>query len=165
MSGKSVQAGLAALEFSRRALLGFLEDVPEGKWCHQPIPGANHALWIVGHLAHTDNYFLTAVAGRESRVPADWDELFGMGSKPVGDPGKYPNPAAVKDVLRSRRDELLAWFSSLSDAQLAKPLEGDLAGFAPDHAALASSIAWHEGLHSGQLTVVRKSLGFAPKFA
>lgn len=164
MSMRAIDATLATLEFSRGATLGFLEDIPEDKWCHQPIPGANHAAWIAGHIASTDNYFLTSLAGQASSVPAEWDDLFGMGSTPKNDPSVYPSPAELRDQLQTRRDGLTAWLKSLSDAQLAKPLEGDLARFAPNYAALAGSIAWHEGMHAGQLTLVRKSLGIGPKF-
>ena len=44
MSMRPIDATWATLEFSRGATLGFLEDVPEDKWFHQPIPGANHRL-------------------------------------------------------------------------------------------------------------------------
>ena len=37
-----------------------------------------------------------------------------------------------------------------------------LGTFAANLGMLMTSIAWHEGLHAGQLTVVRKSLGLAP---
>ena len=53
----------------------------------------------------------------------------------------------------------------MSDDQLASPLPEDFKTFAPSLAALPSSIAWHEGMHSGQLTMIRKSLGIGRKFA
>jgi len=164
MSKTIVESGLIVLTFSRKALLGMLEDVPEDRWTHQPIASANHAAWIAGHLAHTDNYFLTAVAGMATRIPADWDELFGMGSQPVDDPSAYPSPAFLRDHLGARREELIAWFRSLTDAQARAPLPEALLSFAPTFGQLAHSLAWHEGMHTGQLTVVRKSLGIAPKF-
>ena len=52
----------------------------------------------------------------------------------------------------------------MSDAQLRSPLPEGFTGFATSFAALMSSLAWHEGLHTGQLTVVRKSLGLEPLY-
>lgn len=164
MSSKLLDNGLAVMEFARNNTLAFLEDVPEEKWGHQPAPNANHAMWIIGHLAVTDDYFLTNLAGRDSKLPADWSGLFGMGSQPQGDLSAYPSPSDVRDQLRPRREELFSWFKSLSEEKLIEPLTDDWKQFAPNYIGLASSLAWHEGLHAGQLTVVRKSLGIAPKF-
>ncbi len=56
--------GVAMLEFARRVTLGLLEDIPEDKLFYQPFPGANHAIWIIGHVAWDDSFFLTALAVR-----------------------------------------------------------------------------------------------------
>ena len=157
-------SGLATLGFARRATLGFLEDIPEAKLCYQPFSGANHALWIIGHVACTDNYFLSSVGGRETDFPAAWNELFGMGATVQTDAAAYPALGEVRGQLDSRREDLIAWFKSLDEEQLAAPLPADFQTFAPSHAALINSIAWHEGLHAGQLTVIRKALGLGPKF-
>lgn len=162
MAGTLIESGLTVLGFARRITLGLLEGIADDAVTHQPIPNANHALWVMGHLAHTDNYFLTAVASQPSKVPTEWDELFGMGSQPTADARRYPSRADLMDRLRARREDLIAWLRTLSDAQAARPLAKELQGFAPTFGSLAHSIAWHEGLHAGQLTVVRKSLGIAP---
>jgi hypothetical protein len=47
---------------------------------------------------------------------------------------------------------------------LTSPLPKELETFARSYGGMMCSIAWHEGVHAGQLTVVRKSLGLAPKF-
>lgn len=163
MSHQLVDSGVAVLDFARSNTLSFLADVPEDKWCHQAIAGANHALWVVGHLAVVDDYFISSFGGQDSRLPEAWGELFGMGSTPSSDASAYPRPAEIRDALGSRRADLIAWFESLSDDKLVAPLSGDWEKFAPNTVGLAFSIAWHEGLHAGQLTVVRKSLGLAPK--
>jgi len=165
MASNVIENGLAALKFARDATLGFLEDIPRDKVCHQLTAGGNHALWITAHIALTDDDMLSGVGGRKRRCPADWTKLFGMGSKPVGDLGAYPSYDEIKQALHERREELAAWFKSLSDAQASAPLPKDFEFFAPNQAALASSIAWHEGLHAGQLTMIRRDLGIAPKFA
>ncbi len=165
MSQELLESGLRALEFSRRNLLALLEDIPDDKLCHQPVAGGNHALWIMGHLTQTDEWFPRGFGGYESRLPAQWNELFGMGSKPVGDVSAYPPVAEIREAMNSRRQEMIGWFKSMPPEKLLEPLGGDWEMFAPNHVGLAQSIAWHEGMHTGQLTVVRKSLGIAPKYA
>ncbi|HRX85345.1 MAG TPA: DinB family protein [Phycisphaerae bacterium] len=164
MSNPMVEGGMTVLAFSRKALLGMLEDVPEEKWTHQPVTGGNHAAWIIGHIASTDNFFLTAVAGRESKLPAEWNELFGMGSTPTAELERYPAPAELRDKLAALRGDVLEWYGSLDERQAQAPLPEDLKMFAPCVGLLGNSMAWHEGLHTGQLTVVRRSLGIGPKF-
>ncbi|KPK45852.1 MAG: hypothetical protein AMK72_10460 [Planctomycetes bacterium SM23_25] len=63
--------GVAMLEFARRVTLGLLEDIPEDKLFYQPFPGANHALWIIEHVAWDDSFFLTALAVRCKTVAPD----------------------------------------------------------------------------------------------
>ncbi|HKQ46892.1 MAG TPA: DinB family protein [Phycisphaerae bacterium] len=164
MSSHLLETGLAALAFSRKVSLGLFEDIPDNKICHQPCAGANHPLWILGHLACTDEFFLKGVGGRPYNRFEKWEKLFFMGSKPTSDPKVYPPIAEVKEALDKNRQEMIGWFKSMSDAELLKPLESDLADFAANRAVLMSMIAWHEGLHAGQLSVVRKSLGLTPKF-
>ncbi len=143
MTNDLIDAGLAALGFARQALLGMIDALPEDKILHQPCQGANHAMWILGHLACTDEFF--------------------MKSKPTTNAADYPPIAEVKEILAHNREALISLFSNMDEARLRSPLPGDL-NSAPSHAALIPTIAWHEGMHTGQLTVIRKSLDLAPVF-
>ncbi len=162
MSNPVFESGIAALNFARQTTLGLLEGVPEDKLTHQPCAGANHALWIVGHLGYADLMFLTHVAKKSMESPEDWAKLFGMGSVPLPEASAYPALGELKDALADNREALLGWFASMSTEELAKPLPEDFKSFADNHGMLMTSLAFHEGLHAGQLTVVRKSLGIAP---
>ncbi len=164
MTSPLLETGLAGLAFARQATLGLFEEIPDTKVCHQPFAGANHPLWILGHLSCYDEYFMKELGGRPYNQYEKWEKLFFMGSRPTPNPGDYPPIAEVKAALDKNRHDLLAWLRSLSDAELTKPIHGDLSQFAANRGMLMSTIAWHEGLHAGQLTVIRKSLGLSPKF-
>ena len=124
----------------------------------------NHALWVLGHLACTDNYFLTSLGQREAVIEESWNKLFGMGANPIADPTAYPSLGEIKAGLQRTRDALIDWLGSLDEQQLAAPLPDELLGFAPTFAAVAGSIAWHEGFHAGQLSAIRRSLGLPRLF-
>jgi uncharacterized damage-inducible protein DinB len=156
--------GLAALSFSRGFFEKVLDEIPPDKMMFQPVPGGNHALWQVGHMAVTDDMFLSSLGGRPALCPEGWQKLFGYGSQPSGDPSDYPSPQDVRRTFDQARQDLRDWFSSMSREQLAEPLPKDLSMFAPSFGALMSSLACHEGMHIGQLTVIRKALGLAPAF-
>ena len=155
-------AGLASLAFSRRVVNKLVDACPENSYTHQACEGANHVTWNLGHLAWTDDYFLTALAGQASSLPAGWAEKFGMQTKPVGDSAAYPPAGEVRRVFNETRERLIAWFESMDDEQLGAELPDNLKGFAPTFGALMGSMAAHEGMHAGQITVARRSLGLNP---
>ncbi len=164
MSNLVLENGIAALNFARQATLDLLSDFPQDKLTYQPCAAGNHAIWIAGHIAYADDVFASKVGNKPARFSNGWVKLFGMGSTPQADEGVYPSLSELTNALADNREALLAWFSSMSAEELAKPLPEDFRTFAGNHGMLMTSIAWHEGLHAGQLTVVRKSLGLAPKF-
>jgi hypothetical protein len=153
--------------------LGMIRDMSEkilaafespDDWCRQVVPETNHALWFAGHMATTDNYFISRVApGREKQLEG-WDKLFEMGSKPTNDPEDYPPVAEVLDMMRERRGLLVERLNGCSDAELAGPPAAGASDFLPDLASIYEMTTWHETLHLGQVTVVRRSLGYRPVF-
>jgi uncharacterized damage-inducible protein DinB len=149
-------------EFCEKLLTAFKS--PED-WTHQVAPDTNHALWFVGHMAASDNFFIGMIAPGRKRDLEDWSGHFGMGSKPTSDPDAYPPVAEVLDVMRERRTVLLELLAKMSDDELEKPTPADVAAFCPDYASIFEMAIWHEGLHAGQVTVIRRALGHKPVFA
>ncbi len=149
--------GRFALNFSRQWLEGLLADFPADQMCAQPIDDCNHALWIMGHLAWTDDAMLTGLGDQPSALEDGWVETFGMKSTPTGDADAYPDPARVRTVMQERRAALLAWLEGLSDDELETPLDGDWASFAPNRGGLMSTLAAHETMHAGQLSMIRRA--------
>ena len=133
-------------------------------WVFQVHPQANHALWFAGHMATTDNAFLSMLAPEKSMDLPGWKEKFGFGSKPVNDPAAYPPPADVLAQMRERRQTLLAVLDRLSDADLEKPKPKGGPEFLSDVGSVFEFAPWHEGLHTGQLSIARRALGHSPLF-
>jgi uncharacterized damage-inducible protein DinB len=156
--------GFHRLDVARQVTLSMLADIPHDQWCLQVIPGANHAMWIAGHLASTDDFFVSRLANRPASNPAGWNDLFGTGTKPLPDLSAYPSPDVVLQQLAGRRRELTSWFRSLNEMDLGLQVPEELQRFAANIADVMPSIAWHEAWHSGQLSLVRRQLGLAPKF-
>jgi uncharacterized damage-inducible protein DinB len=159
--------GRHALKFSRRLSEGLLGSfkTPEN-WVFQIHPKANHPLWIAGHLALVDNAFINRFRPALAKKSEGWDALFGFGSQPKPDASLYPAPEEVLSYFRGRREVLLKVLNELSEEELraAAPAAGErspIAG-APSLGHAFIFIAYHEGLHSGQLTVTHRALGHAP---
>jgi hypothetical protein len=161
-ASKPASAGRFALDFARRQTLRLVQDIPSDKLTWQPLPEANHALWVLGHLAWTEDSILVELAGRTSVLGESWKKHFGAGSKPSGNRSAYPPVEQIKAGLDRSRKALLEWLGSMDERKLASPLPSGWDMFAPTFGDLPGSLAWHEGLHAGQVSVVRRGLGLPP---
>lgn len=143
----------ATLAMSQKQFNNLLAGFPADKATYQPTPTINHALWIVGHLAHTEDWIAGKLDGRPSALPAGYDELFAYGST-LKKADAYPPFDEAKAQRRAARERLLAGLRAASDEKLAETvpeLETDLLG-------AAFMAAWHEGWHSGQFSILRRGL-------
>jgi len=151
-----------ALRFSRGFFMALYQPLDDRSLLHQPVACGNHPLWLAGHLACVDEFFRTSVGGGDPILPVAWNTLFGPGSTPRRDRGAYPARTEVDQGLAAARTALLEWFESCDDYRARQLLPENLRSFARSVELLPGSLAVHEGLHTGQLSVVRKSLGLAP---
>jgi uncharacterized damage-inducible protein DinB len=133
-------------------------------WVYQAVPYTNHALWFAGHMATTDNYFISRIAPERALKLDHWDKLFSMGSKPTGDPDDYPPAAEVVDAMRERREVLLELLRGRPDAEMTAPPAGGASEYWPDMGSIFEMATWHETLHLGQVTIARRALGHRPLF-
>ncbi|MBX7168756.1 MAG: DinB family protein [Pirellulales bacterium] len=130
------------------------------EWTHRVHPNANHALWFAGHIGWVDNFMISLIDPSKTRDAPGWGERFGMGSQPVDDAAAYPPVEQVLDYLSERRATFLGLLEAMDEADLDKPTPKGAPGFLPDYATLFQTAIWHEGLHSGQVTVARRALGY-----
>jgi hypothetical protein len=149
---------VALLTWVRTVSNKLIGDWPADKTCHQNCPADNHPTWVLGHLASTDAW-LGSELGFKASVPANYKEFFGGGSKPNPDPSKYPPFAEVKKHFDGTRAALIQWLKTAPDAALTKDLKEKTGGFTTDPIDAMHKVAWHEGLHMGQVATLRKSLG------
>jgi hypothetical protein len=155
---------LRQLVAARQTSEGFLADFksPE-QWVKQVHDGANHALWFAGHMGISDNFFISVVAPDQARKDFGMETKFGMGSQPTGRSADYPSVDTVLAFMRERREKLLTILEGMTDADLAAPTPEGTPDFLSDVASVFEMAIWHEGLHSGQLSVARRALGFKPR--
>lgn len=148
-----------AREYSRRLLSDF--HTPE-EWTHQVHPSANHALWFAGHMAVSDNFWISNVAPDKAVKRPEYEQAFGTGSQPTSDPKQYPPPEEVLKFMDERRATLLDVLEHMQDADLEKAMPKGTPDFLPDVESVFETAVWHEGLHSGQLSVCRRAMGHKP---
>lgn len=157
------------LATSRRMLDAVIDGLnSDADWFYQPTEKANHAMWVIGHLGLADNMFAAKFRPDTNKEPAGYKDLFWFGSEPSGDATKYPSVSEVLSYFRERRENLLQVLDDLSDDELnaaAPPADerSPLAG-APNLGQAFHFVAFHEGIHTGQVTVCHRGLGNAPVY-
>jgi len=159
-----LSSGLNAMRFGRGFLKMLIEKTTDDIFYTPAFEGANHAAWVVGHLAYTDDCFLEDLAGQERKVPKAWEALFGVNSKPTSDAKIYPTRQELMAVLDERRAAMEKWLGSLTDAELLEPIKGDIAMFAANRAQLGSSCSFHDAFHAAQISAARRASGLPPLF-
>lgn len=159
-----IASGLATLDLARSVTDAMLEGLTDDQLTHRVCPTGQHALHIMGHLVFADAMTLGLDTPDAAALPEGFNEAFGMGATIKDHASDYPPVDQVRAHYAQKRDALKAWFSSLDDAALTAPLEGNWAQFGRNRAHLAQTLAWHEGTHTGQLSQIRRSLGLPHKF-
>ncbi len=164
--GEAIRAqGLWGLAFAKRQLEAYLGGFEGDRWVAQPCPGANHALWQVGHLAMAYHSFASKfgpLLGEIEPLDESWGELFGMGSEPIPGVSVYPDPSRVLEVMWRERQSLVDRIESVPADAIHREWETE--GFIKTPAQMMSFAAIHDATHAGQLAMIRKHLGMARVF-
>ncbi len=154
-----------ALRHARTVSEGMLNAFTSpDQWTHQVHPGANHALWFAGHIGVVDNFFIAVVDPSRARPLPEFEAKFNMGSAPTNRPEDYPPPEEVLQYMRERRATLTDLLEALSLDDLSRPTRAGTPSFLPDVASVFEAAVWHEGLHTGQMSVARRALGHGPLY-
>ena len=108
---------------------------------------------------------LVRVRGRQPGdsefISDEYLSLFGKGSVPEPDPGRYPDPEELRRVLNRVHEHTLSELADLPDTILDEPSEPRHPMFRTKLGALGWC-AQHEFLHAGQIGLLRRLLGSEP---
>lgn len=144
--------------FTDKLLSEFTEET---HWMRRPCPDANHATWVVGHLALTSDFFVGLVSPDKRILGNEYGALFGKGTIPEDDASAYPAGVTLASILKERRGVLLELLGACSEEDFEREVSGGPA-FIKNVRDVFQTAAWHETLHSGQLTVAHRAIGKSP---
>jgi hypothetical protein len=139
-----------------------VDDLTAAEFRHQPVPGANSAAWVVGHL--TVSVRRTALRLGATDLPELTEEFigrFGATRKPADaqiDLGEKAELLALFDKCVERLIEVLPTVPAealTAPAPVTNP-------FADNYGELLLFGALHVTMHGGQLSAIRRSLGKPP---
>lgn len=165
-----LELALQQLTLARSYTLNLLSDIPEKDWFWMPEPGVTHVAWQVGHLTIAQ-YLLCLVRIRGTRAEdqqwfprEQYEELFGRITVPRANT-VYPSPAELLATLDRVAVQARTELELLTDKDLDQP-NATLKPH-PIVTTKLSALLWcahHEFLHTGQIGLLRRMLGAAPKW-
>ena len=115
----------------------------------------NNMLWVAGHIVRTRANMLGFLG---DPVETGWGKLFDRGAVLV-DANRYPSQHDIERVMREVSARLNAKLTSLTDDVLTRPATMQVPGTKTVADELAF-FALHDSYHIGQLSFIRKSLGY-----
>ena len=132
------------------------QGIPAEKWLARPSDHSNHLLWIAGHVV-VHRALIPKLLGREWSAP--WAKVFARGAK-LAAPEQLP---AVEEILRAWvevSEMLTASLTSAAADVVAQPVKTQLPSFDGTIGGSIAFLSFHETYHMGQMSYLRKWLGY-----
>ncbi len=133
----------------------FTADLSDAEYFRPPVEGGNHAAWIVGHVACSEDSILAQLTGKPKRIPDSTAELFKGGSTCVADASRYPSRKELDELFRNSRGRTIEELTTFDEKKW-----NDASSWKtfPTLGALWGLQGTHQFWHIGQLTVCRQAL-------
>lgn len=150
---------LDQLQIGQYLIEKFTEDLSDAEYFSAPMDGANHAAWILGHIACSEDTIVSLIVGTPQRLLQTAHELFCKGSSCLADASKYPSRKELDELFRNSRAntvEILEAFDK-NKWRDPSPEEGPKDMF-PTLGALWGLLGTHQFWHIGQLTMCRAAM-------
>lgn len=132
------------------------EGIPAEHWLLKPGDSSNHLMWVAGHLTVSRGGVLRLL-GSEWAVP--WGSIFNRGAKLTA-PDQYPGVEEIRSAWDDVSAQLLTSLTSAQAEVLAKPVAEGKPSFDGKVGGLVAFLAFHETYHVGQVSYLRKWLGY-----
>ena len=137
-----------------------LADFSDADMLVRPVPGANHALWQLGHLLFFETMLCGLYAPQAApKLPDDAKDVYGKAGASIDDAARFIKKVDALKLLGQAHAALVAWAKTLAEADLAKPSPEAFRGWVPTVGDLVLGIAIHTTMHGGQIQVIRRKLG------
>ena len=151
-----------SLRASTKLFHRYIDDLKPSDFEHQPIPGVNCVAWIIGHLTMTDRRTLIGLGGKDlPQLPDGFEAKFATTKAPALAQNHFGNPAELVKLFDEHRAKLLATVMVADLTTFAEPPTVANPMFScRGEAALFMGL--HTSMHLGQITIVRRSLGYPP---
>ena len=133
-----------------------IADVATEDWFRKPGDDSNHLLWVMGHLIVHRGKTLQYLG-------ADWDapwaSLFARGTERIAD-AEYPSAGEMRRAWSQVSADLSAALRNASSETLAAAAPPGPLSFDGKLGGTVAFFAFHDTYHTGQVSYLRKWLGY-----
>ena len=133
-----------------------IADVSAEDWFRKPSDDSNHLMWVMGHLVVHRGQTLKTL-GVDWNIA--WAPLFSRGSERVAD-AEYPRAEEMRDAWNSVSSELSSVLKNSPADVLAAAAPKGPPTFDGKTSGTVAFYAFHDTYHVGQVSFLRKWLGY-----
>jgi hypothetical protein len=163
-----LERAVEQIAFARGYTLNLLDGIDAADWFRVPPAGVTHIAWQFGHLTFAQyRLALVRIRGQAATdrelIPDEFLRVFSSKTIPEADPAKYPSVEAIRATAERVHARVLRELPEHDAAMLDEWLD-------PPHPIAKTRLAslfWcsaHELVHAGQIALLRRQLGHAPKW-
>ncbi|MFO0942703.1 MAG: DinB family protein [Pirellulales bacterium] len=153
-------------QWARQYAMQLISSVPNDLWYKIPEGMSTHLAWQVGHLAVSQyGLMLFRQRGRAEGdvelMPGWLRKQFGRGTKPMIQNESTPKPEDLLARLNQIHQQSIVEVSQLSTVTMREACDMPFCVY-PNKLGALMFAPIHEGIHSGQIGLIRRGLGLDP---
>ncbi len=133
-----------------------IADVRPEDWFRKPGEDSNHMMWLLGHVIVHRAHVITSLGGQWDR---SWAPLFARGTQ-RGDDAQYPPVDEMLAAWNDISEQLKTTLRAASKDVLDQPAAEGPPSFDKKLSGTVAFFAFHDTYHTGQLSFLRKWLGY-----
>jgi len=133
-----------------------IADVKAEDWFRQPGDDSNHLMWLLGHIVVHRGHVLKMLGGDWN---TSWASLFARGTERV-DAAEYPSIEEMRDAWSQVSEQLKATLNGSPDEVFTAPAPEGPPSFDKKISGSVAFFAFHDTYHAGQVSYLRKWLGY-----
>lgn len=133
-----------------------IADVRPEDWFRKPGDDSNHLMWLMGHLIIHRGRVLNTLG---SQWESSWGPLFARGSERLDD-AEYPSIDEMRAAWNETSEQLKTALREAPEDVLTKPAPEGPPSFDKKLSGTVAFFAFHDTYHAGQVSFLRKWLGY-----
>ena len=134
-----------------------IADVRPEDWYRKPGDDSNHLMWLLGHVVVHRGHVLKTLGGQWD---SPWAQLFARGSELMDDGAEYPSFDEMRAAWEQISEQLTTALRDAPEEVLTKPAPEGPPSFDKKLSGTVAFFAFHDTYHTGQMSFLRKWLGY-----
>ena len=133
-----------------------IDDVKAEDWFRQPGDDSNHLMWLLGHIVVHRGHVLKMLGGDWN---TSWAPLFARGMERV-DEAQYPSIEEMRNAWSQVSEQLKSAINGSPEDVFANAAPEGVPSFDKKIGGSVAFFAFHDTYHAGQVSYLRKWLGY-----